>query len=87
MTSFVTSPHCSVKNMEVGEEYDFRISAENEYGVSEPLQTTEPVLAKYPFGKRNVEFRLELKRNIVQVYIDMLWKLLGNKIFNSCNMF
>lgn len=39
-----------VRNLEPGTKYDFRVMAENSQGVSEPLETTEPVLAKHPFG-------------------------------------
>lgn len=48
---FVSSPTCDVRNLEPGTEYEFRVMAENSNGVSEPLMTTEPVLAKYPYGK------------------------------------
>ena len=51
MTSFIHKPHCSVKNLDVGKEYEFRVSAENEFGVSDPLVTEEPILARYPFGR------------------------------------
>ena len=37
-------------NLEPGEEYEFRVKAVNEFGESEPLVTTEPIIAKYPFG-------------------------------------
>lgn len=51
MTSFVTSTHCPVKNLKVGEQYEFRVSAENQYGLSEPLMTSEPIKACHPFSK------------------------------------
>ena len=34
-----------------GQQYLFRVSAKNEYGVSEPCTLDEPVLAKNPYGQ------------------------------------
>lgn len=41
----------TARNLDEGEEYDFRVIAVNENGESEPLLTSGPVKAKYPFGK------------------------------------
>ena len=40
----------TAKNLEEGQEYDFRVMAVNENGESEPLVTSGPIKAKYPFG-------------------------------------
>ena len=50
VTSFCTNTHLKVRNLTPGEEYQFRISAQNPYGVSKPI-TSEPIIAKHPFGK------------------------------------
>ena len=34
-----------------GHEYDFRVVAENDIGVSDPCQTEAPIMAKLPFGE------------------------------------
>jgi hypothetical protein len=39
-----------VRGLENGKRYDFRVSAENEFGVGEPLNADESILAKNPFG-------------------------------------
>lgn len=35
--------------LEPNKKYSFRVRAENQYGVSEPLETTDPITAKFPF--------------------------------------
>ena len=35
------------------DQYKFRIRAENQYGVSDPLETDKPYTAKYEFSKIN----------------------------------
>lgn len=41
-----------VPKLKEGEDYKFRVMAENENGTSEPLETERPVKAKNPFGER-----------------------------------
>ncbi|KAL3100454.1 hypothetical protein niasHS_001757 [Heterodera schachtii] len=45
----VTLPNYTVRNLEKGAQYQFRVFAENMVGISEPLNG-EPVTAKDPFG-------------------------------------
>uniref|UniRef100_A0A0N5D1Z0 non-specific serine/threonine protein kinase n=1 Tax=Thelazia callipaeda TaxID=103827 RepID=A0A0N5D1Z0_THECL len=40
-----------VRNLENGKPYEFRVSAENQYGVGLPLETAEAIIAKDPFDK------------------------------------
>lgn len=47
----MNSPNATVKNLEVGQEYEFRVMAENPMGVSEPLLTTKAIKARHPYGK------------------------------------
>uniref|UniRef100_A0A915Q578 non-specific serine/threonine protein kinase n=1 Tax=Setaria digitata TaxID=48799 RepID=A0A915Q578_9BILA len=40
-----------VRNLENGHPYEFRVSAENQYGIGKPLDTMEPIIPKDPFNK------------------------------------
>lgn len=44
---------CQVRGLDEGTQYEFRVMAENALGQSEPLTTTEPVTAKWPFSKNH----------------------------------
>ncbi|KHJ84916.1 fibronectin type III domain protein, partial [Oesophagostomum dentatum] len=50
VSAFVTGTKVTVPKLVEGHEYEFRVMAENAFGRSDPLNTTEPVLAKDPFG-------------------------------------
>ncbi|KAK7065507.1 Immunoglobulin like [Halocaridina rubra] len=49
VTAFVRSCHYDVIGLEPNKQYHFRIRAENQYGVSDPLETVDPITAKFPF--------------------------------------
>lgn len=49
VSSFVRSTHYDVMGLESNKKYYFRVRAENQYGLSEPLSREEAVLATYPF--------------------------------------
>ncbi|KAI5639981.1 immunoglobulin i-set domain-containing protein [Phthorimaea operculella] len=49
VSGYVTTPFLRVKNLNVGRDYEFRVMAENQYGQSDPAQTTEPIKARHPF--------------------------------------
>lgn len=49
VSSYVTSTYCRIRNLTVGRDYEFRVMAENQYGTSDPAETTEPIKAKHPF--------------------------------------
>ena len=51
VSKYCRKPECDVTDLDDGEEYEFRVSAVNENGQSEPLLTDKPVKAKYPFGR------------------------------------
>lgn len=47
----ISTPTAEVRNLEPGQEYEFRVMAQNSNGLSEPLLTSEPILAKLPYGE------------------------------------
>lgn len=49
VSSFVRSCTYDVIGLEPNKKYSFRVRAENQYGVSEPIETDQPVTAKFPF--------------------------------------
>ena len=44
----------TVEKLIENKEYFFRVSAENEIGVSDPVETPNPTTAKMPFGKISI---------------------------------
>ena len=49
VSSYVTSCYTRVRNLVVNTDYNFRIYAENQYGISDPAETSEPIKARHPF--------------------------------------
>ena len=76
-----------IKDLKEGEKYKFRVRAKNVEGLSEPLETTRPVLAKNPFGKycffENV-YDLLLENAFLWFKIILIDSI-GNEIKNSKN--
>ncbi|XP_053200690.1 twitchin-like isoform X3 [Panonychus citri] len=60
LSSFCRTCHYNVMGLEMNKKYNFRVSAENQYGISIPLETDGPITAKFPFdvpdppGKPNI---------------------------------
>ncbi|CAH8634151.1 unnamed protein product [Dicrocoelium dendriticum] len=49
VSNFLSTPTATVRNLETGKEYEFRVMAENAMGVGEPLMTTKAIKAKHPY--------------------------------------
>jgi titin len=63
VSSFCRVPYYEVTGLNEGSEYKFRVSAENAYGQSQPLESEKPIIAKNPFS------RLSLKSICVKILI------------------
>ena len=50
ISSFVKGLQYDVMGLEPNKRYSFRVRAENQYGVSDPLELDEPITAKFPFN-------------------------------------
>lgn len=51
VTSSVLSTNYRVRGLEKGRDYEFRVMAENQYGISDSLQTLDAVTARNAVGK------------------------------------
>lgn len=51
VSSSVPGTTCRIPNLIENSGYYFRVSAQNQYGVSEPLEIPSVVIVKSPFGK------------------------------------
>ncbi|XP_059218729.1 twitchin isoform X21 [Stomoxys calcitrans] len=49
VSSFVRNIHYDVMGLEPGFKYSFRVRAENQYGLSEPLEMVDSIVAKHQF--------------------------------------
>lgn len=50
-SKFVRGTSYEVLNLDEGHEYKFRISAENEHGVGEPIEMKDTVVAQHPWSE------------------------------------
>ena len=51
VSKFVRGTNFEVMGLDEGREYKFRVSAENQYGVSEPLETEKGTVAQHPYSE------------------------------------
>lgn len=73
VSKFVVGTSITVPKLQEGHEYEFRVKAENIFGISEPLVTDHPVLAKDPFGEPGKPSQPQIKE-YDSTYIDIEWK-------------
>ncbi|XP_077869357.1 immunoglobulin superfamily member 22-like, partial [Saccoglossus kowalevskii] len=72
VSTFAKSTTYEVPNLEEGVEYSFRVLAENEYGVSDPLDTSRPVTAKNPYDVPDSPGKPDIK-GIDRGFVSLTW--------------
>jgi hypothetical protein len=60
VSSFCRVPFYEVTGLNEGSEYKFRVSAENAYGQSQPLESEKPIIAKNPFSVPQAPTNIEV---------------------------
>lgn len=61
-----------VDGLEEGEEYNFRVSAINDEGVSDPLEGDKPIKAKNPFGEYRIASKVAIKVASLNFYQNII---------------
>jgi len=65
-------PTYNVTGLEPGKTYQFRVTAINDEGDSDPLETQTAVLAKDPFGTHTRIFLMKSTIILLSIYINIL---------------
>ncbi|KAI1733007.1 fibronectin type III domain-containing protein [Ditylenchus destructor] len=83
VSSFVRNTECLVMELVENERYRFRVFAENQYGLSEPTELPDPIVAKYQFtvpSKPEKPVVRDMDRNWAEVEWDVPSSNGGSKI-------
>ncbi|CAF1142161.1 unnamed protein product [Rotaria sordida] len=72
VSSFCRVPFYEVTGLNEGSEYKFRVSAENIYGQSQPLECEKPIIAKHPFDPPQAPTNLEVA-NQTENSVTLKW--------------
>ncbi|XP_071942196.1 twitchin-like isoform X2 [Antedon mediterranea] len=73
VSGFVRSPNYEVTGLDEGVSYNFRVSAENEFGTSEPLVKSVSVTAKNPYDAADKPGKPEIKE-VDKGFVTLAWK-------------
>lgn len=77
MSEATTGTSITIPKLKEGHEYDFRVIAENLNGLSEPLETEKPIIAKNPFDKPGPSGKPECASRSNN-HIEIAWKKPNN---------
>lgn len=66
VSSAVSGTTCRIPNLTESAGYYFRVSAQNQYGISESLEIPAVVIIKSPYGKLNLLISLSLNAKTLQ---------------------
>ena len=73
VSKFVRKPECDVYNLEEGKPVRLRVRAENQHGLSEPLELTEPLVPKSACKPPGPPTGLEVA-NVDEDHISLEWQ-------------
>lgn len=73
MSSFVRNTNFTVTGLIPNEKYKFRIRAENQYGMSDPLENRDPIIAKYQFDVPG-QPEPPTVRDMDSTWVDLEWE-------------
>lgn len=66
VSGFLSATTATVRGLDLGQEYEFRVMAENSMGVSEPLMTTKAIKARHPYGGLETLHTIEVSLRTTQ---------------------
>ncbi|XP_033640975.1 twitchin-like isoform X1 [Asterias rubens] len=73
VTSFVRVPNYNVGDLDEGQQYFFRVRAENQYGVGEPLEQSTAVVAKNPYDVSDAPGKPVIEE-VDRGFVSMTWE-------------
>ena len=86
VSSSVSGTTCRVPNLVENAGYYFRVSAQNQYGVSEALEIPSVLIIKSPFGKQDC-FHCRINHASVHSICSIAQLVVNNYIITMCSCY